>query len=503
MLTQEQAIKLATTDFRAYIALTAPYFKFSRLHTFLIDKIQQVVDGTLPKICISLPPRHGKSLVISELLPAFALVRNPLEQIMTISYSASLAQAFGYKVRTAVQGKMHNTFFPWAALPDEGRSGAGLRLRPYEQLIEEYEGRFPEPMDLYYGFGSGSTLNAGVGGPITGKPCTLGIIDDPIKNRAQAESPAYIKTLHNFFGPTFFSRLEPGARLIVVHTRWNDNDLIGYILKNLPDWEYIRLPAICDSSDDPLGRSIGEPLFPEKYSLDDLDTIKSNLQSKDWNALYQQNPTTGATNIWEPSNIRILPVDYLPSSYEVLDTIISYDCAEELHDQADYTAITTSLVTVTGKLILQDTIRKRMTFNELCNTMKELELKHKRPLHLIEKKSNGTALAQYIEANMPSLRVVKVSPTKSKIARLALTLPAFEAGSILIAEGLPHMDVLAKEFETICQPINEHDDLADSFIQAINYWAMQPVYAGLAEPSNYSPMQVLTTRKRKVYGKLL
>ena len=245
------------------------------------------------RIIVSMPPRHGKSELLTKYTPVYCLERHPDKHVMLASYGAELATDFGRQVRDIIV---------------ENTGGLlNIKLRADTKNV----GRFLTPE-------GGGMFAVGVGGALTGRGADVLLIDDYIKNEEDAESPTIRQKIYNWFVSTAYTRLEPNGSVIIVATRWHLDDLIGRltiqgqpgmdgidddirdiitgsheslqtVLGGSQEWEHIVIPAIA-GEDDVIGRSVGEPLFPERYTIEALEKIKSVLGTYYWQALYQQAP---------------------------------------------------------------------------------------------------------------------------------------------------------------------------------------------------------------------
>ena len=237
----------------------------------MAEKLEQVERGEIDRLIICLPPRHGKTEESSIRYPPFFIGRNPQKQIICCSYSDDMASDFGRQVRNIIAGEEFGSIFPGVALASDSKAANRWNTNK-----------------------GGAYVAAGVGGGITGKGADILLIDDPFKDREDADSEVTREKVWNWYTGVAYTRLMPGGAVILIQTRWHDDDLAGRLLeaqeKGEGDkWEVINLPAIAVESD-VLGRKIGEPLWPEWYDLEALDRIKRVLPARDWNSLYQQNP---------------------------------------------------------------------------------------------------------------------------------------------------------------------------------------------------------------------
>jgi len=237
-------------------------------HEKIANALERVESGEIKRLIIQMPPRHGKSQLASINFPAWYLGRNPDKEIITASYSADLAIDFGSKTRDVVSDELYKEIFE-------------TRLKQDEQNKAKWKTNK-----------KGSYTSVGVGGPLTGRGANVLIIDDPIKNREEAESETIRKKVWDWYTSTAYTRLEKNGAIIVIMTRWHLDDLAGRLLDyeehGGEHWEVISFPAVAEQDED--YRKEGEALWPAKYDIDALMNIKQNIGAYDWNALYQQNP---------------------------------------------------------------------------------------------------------------------------------------------------------------------------------------------------------------------
>ena len=278
-------MKAITDSLLAFITATNPQYVTSQVHEYLTSVIQQAVTRGNARLAISLPPRHGKSEIISKALPAWYFANNPTAQVMEVCYGSDLASDFGQSVRQLMNTPLYKHLYPLSVPVGDGKSGSKWRT-----------------------VSDGIYKGTGVGGSITGFGANLMSIDDIVKNRATAHSNVFKRMVREFFGSTLFSRVLPNGSCIVLMTRWTADDLIGFVTQQL-GWDYINLSAICETNDDPLNRNIGEALFPEFYPISRLLEIKASCTPYDWLSLYQGTPPDSTAKIMFTTT----PPDYPPS----------------------------------------------------------------------------------------------------------------------------------------------------------------------------------------------
>jgi len=323
-------------------AMYPPYQHVSHqafLDRYLIEVARYVETGGqegIGRLIVEMPPRHGKTINISKLFPAWFEGRNPDRRLINTSYSAKLANRNSRAVRNYIRDKRYGRFFPTIKL---SRDTASLA----EWDIENREG---------------GMISAGVGGGVTGHGAHILNVDDPIKSRLEAESPTYRENLIDWWGDVYTRLEEPGGAAIVTHTRWHQADLIGHLTNPdtaVDDFVVIRLPAIAEEND-LLGRQPGEALWPERYPLAKLEKRRETLGEYRFAAEYQQKPIARSGQLFDPLLIEI--IDEAP---ECKAWARFYDLAATAKSRADYTAGLKMGITEDEYIILADMFRGQMT----------------------------------------------------------------------------------------------------------------------------------------------
>lgn len=439
--TQEKA----KNDFMAYVKYVWPNFINGRHHEKMARAFEKVANGEVKRLIINMPPRHTKSEFASYLLPSWFLGRFPDKKIIQTSHTAELAVGFGRKVRNLVDSDRYKDIFPQVALQADSKA-AGRWATNY----------------------AGEYFAIGVGGAVTGKGADLLIIDDPHSEQeatlAETNPEVYDKTYEWYTsGPR--QRLQPGGAIVVVMTRWSKKDLTGQVLKAAAqrsgeEWEVIEFPAILPS---------GNALWPEFWSISELEALRQELPNGKWMAQYQQEPTSDVSAIVKRDWWRIWEQDHPPfCSY----TIQSWDTAFLKSERADYSACTTWGVFEhpddTGKnqsnIILLNAFKKRMEFPELKEAAFE-EFKYWNPDSIIiEAKAAGSPLI--FELRAMGIPVQEFTPSKGndKIARLNAVADMFASGRVWVP-NTHWAEELVEEVASF--PSGEHDDLVDSMTQAL------------------------------------
>jgi predicted phage terminase large subunit-like protein len=388
---------------------------------------------------------NTKSEFASYLLPAWFLGKYPGKKIIQCSNTAELAVGFGRKVRNLVDGETYAKIFPNVALRHDSKAA----------------GRWSTNAN-------GEYFAIGVGGTVTGKGADLLIIDDPHSEQEAAlasNDPNIYDKVYEWYSSGPRQRLQPGGSIVVVMTRWGKRDLVGQVLKaemqrGGEEWEVIEFPAILPS---------GKSLWPEFWSIDELEALRNELPNAKWQAQYQQNPTSDTSaiikrewwNIWDEETPP--PCDY---------TLMSWDTAFEKTNRADYSACTLWGVfeypddtgTPQSNLILLNAFRDRMEFPELKKRAIEEWKEWSPDSVIIEKKASGAPLIYELRAM--GIPVQEYTPVRGndKISRLNAVSDLFASGRVW-APGTRWADEVIDEVASF--PSGEHDDYVDAVSLAL------------------------------------
>lgn len=256
----------------AYAAYQWPGYKDAAHHRLIARHLEAVERGDIKRLMITMPPRHGKSMLASEFFPAWYLGRNPDHYVVTATYAQELADDFGRKVKNQIEDESFKAIFPGVALADDSKSAKRFHIDGSLGGYEHTTGQ------------RGAFYAVGVGGPLTGRGAHLLLIDDPVKNREDAESEIIRKKTKDWYTSTAYTRLMPGGRIVIIQTRWHEDDLAGWLQAehDHEGWVVLNLPAIDEQ---------GNALWPEQYDIDALEKIRRALPPRDWSALYQQAPS--------------------------------------------------------------------------------------------------------------------------------------------------------------------------------------------------------------------
>jgi hypothetical protein len=274
---REAKIELSRRHLRDFISYTKPDYTFNWHHAALCSKLEDFAKGQIRKLMVFMPPQHGKSQLTTRHLPAYLLGIRPSKKIAVCCYSATLAQAFNRDIQRIVDDVPYHQVFPKTILSESN-------------VTTNAHGNYLRNADIFETVGHrGFVKTVGVGGSLTGTPIDVGIIDDPFKDREEAMSIRIRDKVWSWFTDVFRTRLHNDSQELVIMTRWDEDDLAGRILRQETDWEVVTFQAIKerDIPGDP--RAIGEPLWPERHSLERIHSIRETSPFT-FSSLYQQEP---------------------------------------------------------------------------------------------------------------------------------------------------------------------------------------------------------------------
>ena len=469
----------------------------SRFHKDLCDRVQEFIEKPTDKayeiMIISTPPQHGKSTTITETLPSWYLMKHPDNNVIQVSYGDDLAGRFGK--RNLEKIKQFGDIF-------------GVSVDPQKQQARDF---------LIAGH-KGGMISKGIGSGLTGNPAHLIIIDDPVKNRGEADSERTRDSIWNEFTDSIETRTQAGSKIILIMTRWHEDDLAGRILERRPDvTTYVNYECECTSEDDPLGRRkatenrMGEALCPEikkgdkwlewfkkAYIAGDIDD-ESGGGLRSWEALYQGHPSIAEGNIlkkewWQYYNVE----DYLEGRMLFDQMIITLDATFKDNERNDYVALE-----VWGKrenrLYLVDLANEHLDFAGTVRKLRLMRAKYPRVGGIyVEDAANGTAVLNVLRNEVIGL--IPVKPDKSKEARVNAVSFAIEAGNVY----LPRDRKWTHDFVEQCArfPNDKHDDMVDAMSMALDrliYSRKGRVLRKMAEATGWHlPYEQSGTPKRGV-----
>lgn len=447
-------------SFEEYVARVAPKYRWYKHCKKLAAVLQRVADGKLKRLMVFMPPRHGKTEEISRLFSSYFLYRYSWRWVSINSYGASLADTLSNSARD---------FYKTAG----GECRQDSDSKKHWETLQ-----------------GGGMFAAGVGGAITGKGWHLGIIDDPIKNAEESLSETIRAKQKDWYSSTFYTREEPWSEtdpdgaLIIILTRWNEDDLAGWLLEqerseDEDDWEHWHVvsmeaiksevpPEVPDTCTlEPDDRAVGEALCPERRPLEKLRRIAKKIGGYFWGALFQQRPY--------PLEGEMIKLSWF-RRYRELPTpkmiVLSWDTASKAKELSAFSVCGVWYVTDTG-FYLAYVWRDRVEMPMLKQTV--IDLGHQWNAHaiLIEDKSSGTGVIQLVQAE-EWLPIIPIEPDSDKLTRLAVESPAIEAGRVWIPEDDRQAQWLPAFIkELISVPNAPHMDQCDMVSQFLRYMRSQ------------------------------
>ena len=455
----------AKNNFMDFTKTVWEEFINGRHHRIMAEKFNRIATGDLKRLIVNMPPRHTKSEFGSYLLPAWLMGRNPRLKIMQTTHTAELAFRFGRKVRNLMNSKEYSKIFE------------GVELRADSQAAGRWETSK-----------GGEYFAAGVGGAVTGRGADLLIIDDP-HSEQDALSPTAMENAYEWYTSGPRQRLQPGGSIVIIMTRWAENDLTGKLIRQqardiLADkWEVVEFPALMPETD--------EPLWKEFWKKEDLLAVKGSLSIGKWEAQWQQNPTSEQSAILKREWWKTWEGDEIPPLEYVMQ---SYDTAYSKKSNADFSAITTWGVFYPEEggppnIILVDAKRGRGDFPDLRRKALE-EFKYWDPECIsIEAKASGMPLTQELR-NM-GIPVTNYSPSRGndKFTRVNSIAPLLESGLVWCPDTRWGEEVIE---ECAAFPAGEHDDYVDTVTQALRRFREGGF---IQHPEDYEPDDLPPTQR--------
>lgn len=441
-----------------YATYNNPQFLSPPHVQILSETITKLVDGELLKpdgtpykrLMVNMPPRHGKSELITRATPPWFLTRFPDRRVIVTGYESEFAADFGADARRYI----------------ENHPELGVELDPTTASKSNWAIKGH----------SGGMKTAGAGGPITGKGAHLFVIDDPVKSAEDADSKTVREKHWNWWTGTVITRLEPGGVIVMVMTRWHEDDLAGRCLQHEPEeWYQISFPAIADHEEgfDACGRAPGEALWPERYTIEDLEVLRKGMTSRWWSAEFQQKPTIDGGNIFKASTFRYWnPIqtekgliyrfetpagDKKEVHSDKLWRFTTLDLAATDKTSSDYTVGAVWGVTPDRELLLLDLHRERMESAEHESFVRRLAALHKIRFHGVEKATYGLTLIQTLQRL--GIPVFPLAADKDKVSRAWPAAAFIENGAMYFPASAPWL--VDYELELQQFPNAAHDDMVD------------------------------------------
>ncbi len=443
-------IKAAYDDLIAFCQHMMSDFIVGKHHRILADMLMGVERGDKDRVCVNIPPRHGKSQLVSIFFPAWYLGRNPDKKVMMVSHTTDLAVDFGRKVRNLISDPKFQAIFPTVQLAKDSKSAGRWNTNQ-----------------------GGEYYACGVGSALAGRGAHLLLVDDPHSEQDVINGNFIVfEKAYEWYTFGARTRLMPGGSVAIIQTRWHMDDLTGRVVKDMKNnersdqFEVVEFPAILEIEND-TGEITEKPLWPEFFDLEALGRTKASMPTYQWNAQYQQQPTAEEAAVVKREWWRIWESENAPACEYI---IMSLDSAAEKHNRADFTALTTWGVFLNEEegaynIILLNSIKKRLEFPELKEMALEEYQDWEPDAFIVEKKSSGTAL--YQEMRRMGLPVSEFTPHRGsgdKLARLNSVSDIVQSGLVWVPQTRWGEEVIE---EIAGFPFMSNDDLVDSTVMAL------------------------------------
>lgn len=424
-------------------------YKRSKFHQYLTNEIQEFIEKKTEHafdiLLLSVPPQKGKSVTVTQSLPAWYMGHNPTHRVIVASYNEDMAITFG---RANL-----------SKLEEFGEDIFGIKLKDSPKNNTEFETT-----------SNGRCILRGLLGGITGNPANLIIIDDPIKGSEEANSLLTRTKIWNAYMTDIRTRLAPGAKVIVIQTRWHEEDLYGKILASEKNVTRINLPEECiDPDNDPLGREKGDALCPEigkgNAWLQDYKNFYINESEEGgiraWYALFQGSPQIDGGNIFKAEWWKYYKQNELP---EINYKIISVDATFKDSVRSDFVSIQCWGKT-NNNYYLIDALKQRMGFIDTVDAIRSMRDSHPDVSFVyIEEAANGNAIIDTLYKEMEG--IIPVKPEGGKESRARAISLLVERGMVYLPKFASYTSDMVDECSRF--PNSVHDDQVDAMSQALN-----------------------------------
>lgn len=456
----------ARTDILAFTLFTKLDYEINWHHRALANKLNAFARGDIRFLMVFMPPRHGKSELVSRRFPAWLHGLYPDAEIMAASYLDSLAGDMTIDVQNIIDSEAYSQVFPETKIWPPGTSYTKGTRNSSEHHIIGRKGKY---------------RGQGVGGSFTGKGANFIIIDDPIKGRDIADSPTFRDRLWEFWNNDLFSRLETDLKsgrlgqVLVTQTRWHEDDLSGRLLElgkkeeKAIQWEVLNFPAIrVDMDTDEDKRSIGEALWSRKYDVVQLDQIKASIGPRAWSSLYQQNPVPAGGALFKDEMFQFCE---MPQDFDWM--FVTMDTSYKEKQENDFTCMT-SFGVIGEQLYIRDVFLRQMKASEVESVAigwLKNQISYGYRGTYIEPKGHGIYLNQKFEGlglMIPSeldLKKFYSDRRTDKVERSNNVIPHLAYRFVYINQALSNKEDLVAQ--CLGFPKMKHDDFVDTLIDGL------------------------------------
>jgi predicted phage terminase large subunit-like protein len=431
-LLNRRSIRRSLTDWCQYAG-----FEPARHHRLLIEKLEAISRGDSDRLAVFMPPGAAKSTYASILYAPWHYAQRPGDCIIAASHTAELAEKWGRRVRN---------------LLSEHSRILGVGLAADSQAAGRWETDH-----------GGEYFAAGVGGAIAGRRADLVVIDDPVRSREDADSELIRDKTWDWYKSDLYTRLKPGGRIILIQTRWHEDDLAGRLLEDMraggDKWEIVNLPALAEAND-ALGRKVGEPLWPEWENLGELERKRRAVGPRDWSALYQQRPAPEDGDYFKSAWLK--PYDEVPA----LETLRIYGGSDYAvtADGGDYTVHVVVGLDPEGRMYVLDLWRKQSSSDEWIEAYCDLVLKWK-PIGWAEETGQIRAgVGPYLDRRANERRAFVARDAFPTRGDKAVRAQSIRGRMAHLGLYVPHRSPWYADFrsELLSFPAGKHDDQVDA-----------------------------------------
>jgi len=448
-----EAILKARKSLIGFTKYTMPSYQVQWFHKEVCRILDQMINGDKKKVMIFIPPQHGKSELSSRRFPAYLLGHNPKLKIALCSYGADHAQSFNRDVQRIMTDDYYSKVFPDVRLNESN-------------LAKSSKGTWKRTANIFEVVGHGGFLKTvGVGGALTGTTVDFGIIDDPFKDRAEAESHTYRKRVWNWYTDVFETRLHNDSKQLLLFTRWHEDDLAGKLLERDDDWEVITFRALRENDEnknDP--RKIDEALWPEKHNAEKIKKIRET-SPRTFASLYQQRPAPLEGSILKRDYFQILKV--LPKEVYSVTTHYVVDGAYTKNTDNDPSGILAYKVHQ-NNIYIVDYVRVWCEFSELIEEINkcvdETGNGSKSKVY-IEPKATGLSVYQYLRKHTSISSIKYKMDDGDKVSRLFAVEPILESKRVFLQKAEWNDQFIS---ECLVFPNGKHDEAIDCLTMSIN-----------------------------------
>ena len=438
--------QLASRNFLAYLCYTDTNYEPSAVHRYLAERLEAVESGECKRLIITMPPRHGKSRIAGIEYPTWFLGRNPDKTVIMSSYGDSLSLKHSREARDRCKGVPFQRTFP--------NSPTNPKLQSKNT----------------WGFAQGGTYSATtVGGGMTGLGADLLIIDDPHKNRQEAESQLVRERIWEWFTSTAYTRLSREGAIVVIMTRWHVDDLVGRLVSEDytevlkentgkgEEWELIELPAIAEKSGDVLDRKIGNALWPERWDSDSIRAIEANIGAYDYTSLYRCTPRLRGGNIANVDGLQYIDISEIPKSVEL---IRAWDLAITDKQKSDFTAgCLAGYDKKTGNFYIAHMAKLKKNWFGIKNAIIQYAETEGNRIGIEAVSGFKTAYEEIKQSLLGKTQVKYSVPRENKMIRANSWISKIDNNKVFIAKGIWNADFVD---ELSLFPDSKHDDQVDA-----------------------------------------